>query len=152
MVAHRHTLLSTLLHLYTVDDSSALPRACADTLPFSERTLHPVAALFIEELLLIVHPAAIQVCIMVDVERSNKVVIRPWLCVRGDTLPDQKNLQGEALDIVTVFHYRNLFEITQLADFGGSGLFICCLLTFCTTTIVIVLAGGMAEKKDLAHY
>ncbi|HEU5227293.1 MAG TPA: hypothetical protein VFU49_05720 [Ktedonobacteraceae bacterium] len=100
----------------------------------------------------IVHLAGIQVCIVVDVERSNKVVIGPWLCIRGDTLPDQKNLLCEALDIVTVFHYRDLSEITQFANFGGSGLFICCLLTFCTTTIVIVLAGGMVEKKDLAYH
>src|SRR5579864_8560344 len=90
----------------------------------SDSVLHPVAVAFIEFSLPLIHTFGIQVCIMADVERSDNAITGSWLSIRGHTLPDQKNLLREALDIIAVFHHRDTSDVTQQGDSGGS-----CLLT-----------------------
>ncbi len=81
--------------------------------PKSVGALLPVAMVFIELPLLIVHSANKHVCVMADVERSDNGVIGSWLCVRGYALADQKNLLSEALDIVAVYHYRGTSDMLR---------------------------------------
>ena len=82
--------------------------------------LLPMAILLIELPLPLVHLADIAVCIMEDIERSNNAIIRSWLTVSGYALPDQKNLFSKALYIITVFHHRDPFDVTQLRGLSGS--------------------------------
>ena len=75
--------------------------------------LRPVAVVFIELPLPIIYTDSIHVCIITVVERSDKAIIGPWPSVCRQALPDQKNLLGEALDIVTVFYHCNTSNVTQ---------------------------------------
>jgi hypothetical protein len=66
-----------------------------------------MAVVFIELPLQLVHPAGIQIGIMADGERVDDAIIRSWLFIRRQALPDYKHLLGEVLDIVAVFHHRD---------------------------------------------
>jgi hypothetical protein len=77
-----------------------------------------VAIVFIELPLPLVHAANILVCIMANIERSDNAVIGSWPSLCGQTLPDQKNLLGEALDIVTIFHHRDPSDVPQQGRLG----------------------------------
>jgi hypothetical protein len=114
-----------------------------DQRPKSDGPLRPLAVIFIELPLLIVHIANKHVCVMTDVERSDNGVIGSWLCVRGDALPDQKNLLSEALDIVSVCHYRGTSDV--LRWFLLVHLLLVYFLCFSGTDS---LAGGLTRKGD----
>src|SRR5438876_10401382 len=85
----------------------------------SDSVLHPVAVAFIELPLPIIHTFGIQVCIMAEVERSDNAVTGSWFSIRGQALPNQKNLLREALDIIAFFHHRDTSDVTQKGDSGG---------------------------------
>lgn len=72
-----------------------------------------MAKVFIELPLPLVHAVNILVCIMANVERSDNAVIGSWPSLCGYALPDQKNLLGEALDIVAIFHHRDPSNVPQ---------------------------------------
>jgi hypothetical protein len=114
-----------------------------DQRPGSDGALRPVTMVFIELPLLIVHSADKRVRVMAEIERSDNAIIGSWLRVRGDTLPDQKNLLSEALDIVAVCHYRGTSDVLRWFLFVH--LLLVYFLCFSGTDS---LAGGLKRKGD----
>src|SRR5437762_14353047 len=80
--ASRGCCMSTLLLSSCLLPGARLPHPLhlspSFCLPFSDSGLRPVAVVFIELFLLLVHTTGIHVCIMADVERSNNTVIGSW--------------------------------------------------------------------------
>lgn len=120
-------------------------------LPFFDSVLRPVAVVFIELPLPLVHLVGIHVGIMADVERADNAVIGSLFSVRAQALANHKNLLSETLDIVAIFLHHAPPDRIQQGGCGNSCLLIRYLLTFCVLMALINLACDAVEKRDLMH-
>src|ERR1700737_3737994 len=71
-----------------------------------------MAGLLIHLTVRVVRIIGIHICIMTEAERVDDAIIGSWHSVSRHALPDQKNLFGEALNIVMVFHQCGTSNVT----------------------------------------
>src|SRR6476659_936032 len=83
--------------------------------PFSKSVLRPVTVLLIKFYLFLIQCAGVQICIMAESKRSDKAITESWLSVLRLTLPDQKNLRSEGLDIIAIFRHQETSDIRDFA-------------------------------------